>query len=481
MIEPLLLVGAVLLVALGGFLSAIDAALSVTSRTELVDLATEGRSARALAHIAEDPDGHAGALGFLRVFAETGAAVLATAGFMLLFDDVLWAVVATVVLMTGLSFGAIASSPRTVGRRHASGLLAATAPLVRGVRIVLGPLTRALVVVSNTITPGAGRRSFESEDQLLSIVDEAASNDLIEEDDRELIHSVFDFTDQVVRVVMVPRTEMVTVDADASAREAMTIFLERGMSRLPVIDGEVDDVVGVLYLKDLVQHAFREGAAWTDGTRVRALARPPVFVPEQMRAETLLQQMKRDAVHVCLVVDEYGGVAGLVTLEDLIEELVGEISDEYDTPRGEVVDLGDGSFRVSASLGLDEVGDLFGIELEDEDVDSVGGLLGKELGRVPQPGDTAEAQGIVLTGGTSRGRGRGIATVFVDRGEALRAVDEVRGRNPRTGEIALPATGEIAVAAGQRDTHRKSGRKAAPRKNGARRGDGASRKDARDD
>ncbi|WP_262927886.1 transporter associated domain-containing protein [Microbacterium sp. NIBRBAC000506063] len=134
-----------------------------------------------------------------------------------------------------------------------------------------------------------------------------------------------------------------------------------------------------------------------------------------MRAETLLQQMKRDAVHVCLVIDEHGGISGLVTLEDLIEELVGEIADEYDQVSAEVVEIGAGSYRVSARLALDEVGDLFDVELEDEDVDSIGGLLGKALGQIPQPGATAQVQGLVLTGGASRGRGRGIATVFVER------------------------------------------------------------------
>jgi CBS domain containing-hemolysin-like protein len=161
-----------------------------------------------------------------------------------------------------------------------------------------------------------------------------------------------------------------------------------------------------------------------------------------MKAETLLQQMKRDAVHVCLVVDEYGGVSGLVTLEDLIEELVGEIADEYDPRADEVVELGPGRYRVSARLGLDEVGDLFGIELEDEDVDSVGGLLGKALGRVPQPGATADYEGLILTGGASRGRGRGLATVFVERSAASAPADDSNGgRAPRTGEIGTARSG----------------------------------------
>jgi CBS domain containing-hemolysin-like protein len=433
-VAALLLAGAFLLVVLAGLMSAIDAALSVTSRGDLVDLATEGRNARALARIAADPDRYAGVVVFVRVFAETVAAVLVTVAFALLLHSIWWALLVAGLLMTGVSYVAVSTIPAALGRRYASGLLTFAAPLVRGVLLVLGPLSGALAAFGNRVTPGGGRRSFESEEQLLSIVDEAASHALIEADDRALIHSVFDFTDQVVRAVMVPRTEMVTVEADATIRDAMRLFLDRGISRMPVVDGEVDDIIGVLYLKDVVQFGFRDAAglaetgAWRDAG-IRTIARPAVFVPEQMRAETLLQQMKRDAVHVCLVVDEYGGIAGLVTLEDLIEELVGEIADEYDAPSKEIVDLGEGRYRVSSRLSLDEVGDLFDVELEDEDVDSIGGLLGKTLGRVPQPGDVAEIAGIIVTGGTSRGRGRGIATVFVERGEALRAVEDYREKD----------------------------------------------------
>jgi CBS domain containing-hemolysin-like protein len=256
---------------------------------------------------------------------------------------------------------------------------------------------------------------------------------------------VFDFTDTFVRAVMVPRTDMVTVDASASTREAMRIFLDKGISRVPIVDDDADDVVGVLYLKDLVQFGFRDEEGWRDAP-ISRIARPAVFVPESMKAETLLQQMKRDAVHVCLVIDEYGGVSGLVTLEDLIEELVGEIADEYDPRADEVTELEPGHFRVSARLGLDQVGDLFGLDLEDEDVDSIGGLLGKALGRVPQPGATAEYAGLVMTGGASRGRGRGISTVFVERGEATEA-PEAPTRGPRTGELRVvpTRTGEVRV------------------------------------
>ncbi|GAA1641829.1 hemolysin family protein [Microbacterium flavum] len=439
MTVALLLVAAALLVALGGLMAALDAALGVTSRSDLIDSAATGRSGTSLLRIAADPEAHGNAVVFIRILAETTAAVLVTAAFTSLFDSIWWAMLAAAILMTAVSFVLVGASPRAVGRQHARGLLRAFAPIVRGARIVLGPLAHLLVVVGNRVTPGIPRgSSFASEEQLLSMVDEAASQDLIEEDDRELIHSVFDFTDTFVRAVMVPRTDMVTMDAGATTQEAMRLFLDRGVSRVPVADGEADDITGVVYLKDLVQFAFRDESAWRDAP-VAQIARPAVFVPESMKAETLLQQMKRDAVHVCLVVDEYGGVAGLVTLEDLIEELVGEIADEYDPRSNEIVDLGDGRYRVSARLGLDEVGELFDTDLDDEDVDSIGGLLGKLIGRVPLPGSTAEYGGVLITGGTSRGRGRGLETVFVERSAALADADEAfGGRAPRTGSIPLP-------------------------------------------
>ena len=417
MTEALLLVTAFLLVAFGGLMAAFEAALGVTSRVDLIELGSGGRNARSLRRIGDDTNAHVTAVSFIRVLAETTAAVLVAAAFMLIFDNILLAVLAAAVLMTGISFVAVGASPRSVGRQHARGLLRGGAPVIRGMRVLLGPLAHGLVAVGNRVTPGvAHSTSFASEEQLLSIIDEAAENELIEEDDRELIHSVFDFTDRYVREVMVPRTDMVSVDAAATSREALALFLDKGVSRIPLADDEADDIVGVLYLKDLVQFGFRDEAGWRDAP-IRRIARPAVFVPESMKAETLLQQMKKDAVHVCLVVDEYGGVAGLVTLEDLIEELVGEIADEYDAPSTEIVELPDGRYRVNARLGLDEVGDLFGLELDDEDVDSIGGLLGKALGRIPQPGATAEHSGLVMTGGASRGRNRGIATVIVERAE----------------------------------------------------------------
>ncbi|MBP2435643.1 hemolysin family protein [Microbacterium amylolyticum] len=454
MIEALLVAGALVLVGVAGFMTALDSALAVTSTNDLEDLALAGKNSRSLARLAADRDAHDNAITFLRVLCDVAAVVLTSVAFSMMFESAPWGALTTVIVMAIVIYVVVASAPTSVGRRYARPLLTLGAPAIRFARMLFFPIAQPLAVASARVIPGARRRSFESEEQLLSIVDEAAQNSLIEDDDRELIHSVFDFTDQIVRAVMVPRTDMVTVDATASNDEAMEAFLTSGLSRLPVVDGEVDNVVGVLYLKDLVQHAYREAPGWRTSL-VRAFVRQAVFVPEQMRAETLLQQMKADQVHVCLVVDEYGGIAGLVTLEDLIEELVGEIEDEYDPRSTEIVELPDGRYRVSASLALDEVGDLFGLDLEDDDVDSIGGLMAKRLGRMPQPGEQVQVHGLLLTGGASRGRGRGLATLFVDRTEALRYVEEARTAAIRvsstTGEIGVH-TGAVSTADGEQDS-----------------------------
>jgi CBS domain containing-hemolysin-like protein len=241
---------------------------------------------------------------------------------------------------------------------------------------------------------------------------------VLEEEDRELIHSIFEFNETVVREVMVPRTDMVTLDAGDTAATAMTLFLAKGVSRIPVIGESVDEVLGILYLRDLARIAFERPKGF-EKTTAMSLARPAKFVPESQKADSLLRDLQLDSTHIAMVVDEYGGIAGLVTMEDLIEELVGEISDEYDTDVADIQALDDGSYRVSARLPIDELGDLFGLELEDEDVDSVGGLLTKAIGRLPVAGSRANVSGLILTAERTEGRRKQLVTVLVQRDIAL--------------------------------------------------------------
>jgi CBS domain containing-hemolysin-like protein len=416
---------AVLLVGFGGLLAAADAALGVLSRNDILELAEGRRTRRSLLGIASDIAEHVNAVNFVRVVSETAAAVLVTLVWATVFGSQWWwTLLVSGLIMITVSFVLVGSSPRSVGRAHARGIMLFAAPVVRASRVVLGPLADVLVALGRRVTPGRPpAATFSSEEQLLSMVDEATELDVLEEDDRELIHSIFEWGDTVVREVMIPRTDMVTVDDDVTVFAAMAELLRTGVSRMPVIGKDADDVVGVLYLRDVARlaHEARKDAK---STLVRELAKPAMFVPESKKADDTLRDMQRASNHLAMVVDEYGGIAGLVTLEDLIEELVGDISDEYDRELRDVVDLGDGHYRVSARLATDELGDLYGIDLDDDDVDSVGGLMGKALGRLPLRGDTVVVSGLRLT--ADRVERRRLLAVTVEATPDLLAFQERR-------------------------------------------------------
>ena len=410
---------AVLLVVFGGLLAAADAALSVLSRTDITELASRSRSRASLLAIAKDPGAHLNALNFMRVVAETTAAVLVTLAFAYTIAELWVTLLLSALIMTGASFVLVGSSPRSVGRANARPIMKFSAPIVHAIRVILGPIAAGLVALGNRVTPGRPpSATFSSEEQLLSMVDEATELEVLEEDDRELIHSIFEFNDTVVREVMLPRTDMITIDDHETMSAAMGLFLSKGVSRMPVIGGDIDEVLGVIYLRD-VSRVVYERTLDAETLTAAELARPALFVPESQKADSLLRQMQLESNHLAMVVDEYGGIAGLVTLEDLIEELVGDISDEYDNDLPEVEDLGNGCYRVSARLAIDELGDLFGLELEDHEVDSVGGLITKVLGRLPIAGSTAEYSGLVLTADRTEGRRKRLSTVLVERDQAL--------------------------------------------------------------
>ncbi|GGL84087.1 HlyC/CorC family transporter [Curtobacterium sp. Csp1] len=428
-----LLAVAFVLVVVGGLLAASDAALTVLSRADLDEIAKDSSRRRAIEAIADDVGAHVNALNFVRVLAETAAAVLVTIALVTVFDTWWVALIVSAAIMTAVSFVLVGSSPRSVGRAHAERFIAATGGLVRGVRIVLGPLAGLLVAIGDRVTPGRGRSAstVSSEEQLLSLVDEATESNVLEQDDRELIHSVFEFSDTLVREVMVPRTDMLTVDGDDTLAAGMEQFLVAGVSRMPVTGKDSDDVLGVLYLRDVSRALYeRQGAGQEP---VTTLLRPAEFVPESKHADDTLRHMQLAKNHLVLVVDEYGGVAGLVTMEDLIEELVGDISDEYDRTVVDRTEVEPGVWRIAARLPIDELGDLFGIELEDDDVDTAGGLLTKELGRLPASGEQVSVSGLLLTADRVEGKRRHLVTVLAERTAALQdAEDALDDTTPTT-------------------------------------------------
>jgi CBS domain containing-hemolysin-like protein len=274
----------------------------------------------------------------------------------------------------------------------------------------LRALSRLLIGVANVILPGKGLKKgpYTTEEDIRTMADVAADEKVIEREERRLIHSIFEFGDTVVREVMVPRPDMVGVEADATVDEALEKAIGAGYSRLPAFGEGPDDILGLVYLKDIIRRTRENGGA--HGT-LREIVRPAVFVPEQKRVAELLREMQQDKFHMAVVIDEYGGTAGLVTLEDLLEEIVGEIVDEYDVEGPKVERLPDGGLRVAGGTPIDEVNELLEIDLPDTDWDTVGGLMFNLLGHVPVEGEAIDFQGLEFR--AERVQGRRILTVRI--------------------------------------------------------------------
>ncbi|UGQ59849.1 hemolysin family protein [Rhodococcus pyridinivorans] len=414
-----LVVLAVVLVVLGGLFAAVDSALNTVSAARAEELAKEGRpSARRLLGLLDDRPRYVNLTVLLRILCEITATVVLVGALLAVLDRT-WALVVGAAVMVIVDYVVIGVSPRTLGRQHAYPIaLAATGPL-RVLGVLLGPISRILISVGNAVTPGRGFRNgpFSNEIELRELVDLAQESGVVADEERRMIQSVFDFGDTTAREIMVPRPEMVWIEETKTAGQATSLAVRSGHSRIPVIGENVDDIRGVVYLKDLVQQTYyhRDGGR---SVSVADVMRPAVFVPDSKRLDDLLADMQRDRNHMAILVDEYGGIAGLVTIEDVIEEIVGEIADEYDT--GEIPDveeLGDDTYRVSARLPVEDLGELFDIDIENDEVDTVGGLLGYELGRVPLPGAEVRTHGLLLRGEGGpdvRGRVR-VSTVFVQR------------------------------------------------------------------
>jgi CBS domain containing-hemolysin-like protein len=415
--SPWLIVLAVVLVGVAGLIAMAEAALAAYSRARAAELATQGRSGAAkLQQLTDDPARYLNTALFLRLVAEIGAVVLVTSLYLDALEPRWVALVAAVATMVVVSYVAIGVAPRTLGRQHADRVaLAAAGPVTLATR-VLGPLSSLLILIGNALTPGRGFRQgpFASEAELRELVDMAEASRVIEEDERQMIHSVFELGDTLAREVMVPRTDMIFIEHDKTLRQCLSLALRSGFSRIPVIGEDVDDVVGVVYLKDVVRRVY-DNRDSESAERVESVMRTASFVPDSKPVDELLREMQAQRSHVAVVIDEYGGTAGLVTIEDVLEEIVGEIDDEYDPAAEQVEVLADGTMRVGSRMNIEELGDLFGLELADDDVDSVGGLLAKHLGRVPIPGARVSVGGLELRAETASGRRNRVGTVLVRR------------------------------------------------------------------
>lgn len=414
---PLFLVAIVLLLAFAGFLAGSETALTTISRVKIEELERLSGGAF-LRRVTGDLARYLNVALLVRKTCELSATVLLSAVLLEMFDGGR-ALFFTVVIMVVVSYVIVGVGPRTLGRQNPHFWARSGAVVTFYLASILNPLTRLLIALGNAITPGKGFRHgpFANEAELRDLVDQAHERGLVESDEHEMIHSVFELGDTLVRELMVPRTDMVWIEKDKTLRQALSLALRSGFSRIPVVDEDVDNIIGIAYVKDLAKRALdHHDAEQTE--RVEQLMRPANFVPENKIAAELLKDMQRNQIHLAIVIDEYGGTAGIITIEDIIEEIVGEIEDEYDDGEEEFSWLSDNKARAQAGLHVEDFArelDITIQEAEYHDVDTIGGLMAKKLGRVPIPGSTIILSGWNITAERPIGRRRRISSVLVER------------------------------------------------------------------
>ncbi|SOD74706.1 CBS domain containing-hemolysin-like protein [Jatrophihabitans sp. GAS493] len=434
--DVIVLIGAILLVPLAGGLACVDSALARVSVARVDEFARERRrGAKTLALVVADRARYTNLLLLLRMTCELTSTVLVTIVARAQFGPHWPVTVLTIAVMVVATYVLVGVGPRTIGRQHPYRVALVSAGAVHLLGRVFGPLASLLIVLGNAVTPGKGFREgpFSSEVELRELVDMAESRGVVEHDEREMIQSVFELGDTIAREVMVPRTELVYIERTKTVPQALALALRSGFSRIPVTDENIDDIIGVVYLKDLARRA--QDADRARITTVDEVMRVPVYVPESKPVDELLREMQAHRTHISIVIDEYGGTAGLVTIEDILEEIVGEIADEYDNERPPIERIDADTARVTARLAVEDLASLFNVDLPDrDDVETVGGLLAESLGTVPIPGSTATIRGLELTAESVGGRRNRIDTVLVRRVETPAAgADDPDSTTPRSG------------------------------------------------
>ena len=411
----------VALLLFAGFLAASESSINSISRVVIEEI--ESKSSKRAAwvqRVVAEPARYLNVVLFVRKAAELTATVLVAESLIDQFNSLAVAMSVAIGIMLVLSFVVVGVGPRTLGKQHAGAWIVPASVVAVILSKILGPITTLLIAIGNAITPGKGFKTgpFANEAELRDLVDQAHERGLVEESEHEMIHSVFELGDTLVRELMVPRTEMVWIEGSKNLRQGLSLALRSGFTRIPVVGENLDNIIGIAYVKDLAlrTHEYRESE---QSELVSEHIRPATFIPETKTAAELLKEMQRDQIHLAIVVDEYGGTAGLITIEDLIEEIVGEIADEYDDDLDEIEWLEENQkARVSARLHIEDLADHLEFELDDEereDVDTIGGYMAKILGRVPIPGSEIELHGWRITAERPIGRRHRIGTVLVER------------------------------------------------------------------
>lgn len=422
MTEVGLLVGVGVTLLIAAALALAETSLTHVGRVKALSLVEEDRKgARSVLQLVENPAGFLNVVLLLILIVQVLGASLATLFAERVAGEFGW--ILSSLVLTVISFVFAEAAPKTFAIQHSERVALRVAPAIQALIKIPGlqGLTRMLVRLSNVVTPGKGlaRGPFVTEEEIRTMAQVAADESSIEQGESEMIHSIFEFGDTVVREVMVPRPDIVGVDADETIDDALTSMLKHGFSRMPVIDPENDnDVVGLVYAKDIFRklHAKKKSNGKNGKSAkptIRELMRRAEYVPDSKKVAELLREMQAKKTHMMIVVDEYGDLAGIVTLEDLLEEIVGEISDEYDRDEPDVRPVDERTLIVNARLQIDELNELLDVELPNVEWDTVGGLLAGLLGKVPSRGEEIAYGG--LTFRADRVQGRRIAKVRITK------------------------------------------------------------------
>ena len=419
--SPIAIVSILLLLVFAGFLAASESALTSISRVVIEEI--EGKRGTALLRkYTAQPARYLNVILLVRKICEFTAIVLLAVILRRNFPSA-QAMALTVAIMVVLSYVVVGVGPRTLGKQQPHKYARYGIIVAYGMAFLLGPVTKILISVGNALTPGKGFRSgpFTSEAELRDLVDQAHERGLVESDEHEMIHSVFELGDTLVRELMVPRTDMVWVEKDKTLRQGLSLALRSGYSRIPVIADSVDNIVGIVYVKDLAKRVLDHHEA-EQSESIEMHMRPANFVPEIKMADDLLKEMQKNQIHLAIVVDEYGGTAGIITIEDIIEEIVGEIADEFDDGVEAFTWITEDKARAKATLHIEDLADELKIDFDEadsEDVDTIGGLMAQKLGRVPIAGSTITLKGWKITSERPVGRRRRISSVIIERSEDI--------------------------------------------------------------
>ena len=415
--SPIAIISIIALLAFAGFLAASEAALTSISRIVVEEL--EGKRGGALLRkYSAQPARYLNVILLVRKLCELTATVLLASIFLRNYPSA-QAMALTVLIMVVLSYVVVGVGPRTLGKQQPHKYARYGIIVAYGLAFILGPVTKLLITVGNAITPGKGFRSgpFTSEAELRDLVDQAHERGLVESNEHEMIHSVFELGGTLVRELMVPRTEMVWIEKDKTLRQGLSLALRSGFSRIPVVGTGPDNIIGIVYVKDLARRALDHHEA-EQSENIEQHMRPANFVPEIKMADELLKEMQRNQIHLAVVVDEYGGTAGIITIEDIIEEIVGEIEDEFDDGEDHFTWLTPDKARANATLHIEDLAAELKIEISESDfenVDTIGGLMAQKLGRVPIAGSTISLDGWSVTSERPLGRRRRISSVLIER------------------------------------------------------------------